>query len=428
MPFPMSPSPPARAAGIAFMAALSVLMAFGPMSTDMYLPALPRMAEVLGSTPARLQLTVSSFLVGFGLGQLIWGPLGDRFGRKVPVVGGICLYLVATVGCAVGTSLAEVVVWRVLQALGACAGPVLARAMVRDVYGREQGARALSTLMLVMSVAPLIAPLLGGQMLLWFDWRAIFWLQAGFGALALLSVTRLKDTLPVASRATLHPHHVLHAYLDMLTSRRFLLPALTGGFFYVGVFSYVAGTPFAYVVYHHVAPELYGLLFAIGICGMTAMNVVNRAMVPRYGSERMQQIGSIVALLSGAATALTASTDWGGLPGLVAPLLVYIAMLGLISANALSGAMAAFPQRAGAASALAGCLQFCFGAFGSAIVAWLADGTPGPMGWVIAVSGVLTCVSTLLLRPRGPVPAEPAARATETVRAAEESGRAAPAP
>jgi DHA1 family bicyclomycin/chloramphenicol resistance-like MFS transporter len=155
------------------------------------------------------------------------------------------------------------------------------------------------------------------------------------------------------------------------------------------------------------------------------MNVVNRAMVPRFGSERMLRIGSVIALLSGTAAAVTASTDLGGLAGLVVPLLAYIAMLGLISANSLSGAMAAFPQRAGAASALAGSLQFCFGALGSAIVSSLANGTPAPMGWVIGGSSALTCASALLLRSRSPVPIEPRNAAASP---ASEPGKAASAP
>lgn len=406
----MSSTAPVRATGFAFMAALSVLMAFGPISTDMYLPAMPRMAQALGVSPSQVQLTLSSFLIGFGVGQLLWGPLGDRYGRRGPMMAGIALYLIATAGCALGTSLTELIVWRTLQALGASTGPVLARAMVRDTHDREEGARALSTLMLVMAVAPLLAPLLGGQVLLWLDWQAIFWMQAGFGIVALVAVLQLKETLPRDQRATAHPRHVAHAYIEMMTARRFLLPALPGAFFYAGAFSYIAGTPFAFVVYHHVPAELYGLLFAIGICGMSALNAVNRALVPRYGSQRILRAGSIAAAVAGVATAFAAFTGYGGLTGLAVPVLAYVSMLGLISANALAGAMANYPQRAGAASALAGAMQFGFGALATTLLTALADGTPWPMGMMIGLSGAAACISALLLRGKTDAPTAEAPR------------------
>ncbi len=392
-----SAAPPRGAAAARLLIVLSLLMAFGPMSTDMYLPALPAMAASLHATDAQLQWTLSSFLVGFGLGQLIWGPVGDRFGRRIPVLAAILLYLAATLGCVLAGNVHQMIFWRGLQALAACAGPVLARAVVRDVYGREQAARALSLLMLVMGVAPLLAPSLGGQALIWFGWRAIFWTQMGFGVLAMAGALLLKETLAPAMRASLRLPDVLFGYAEMLCTRRFLGSALAGGFFYGGCFAFLAGSPFAYVDYHHVPAELYGLLFAVNIAGMMALNVVNRRLVLRLGSERLLLLGTAVAAAGAVVLAVTGRTGIGGLAGLVVPAFFYISMLGLVSANSMAVALAAFPHRAGSASALAGGMQFGFGAVTSAVLGLLADGTPWPMTALMAFCGLVALGAALVL-------------------------------
>jgi DHA1 family bicyclomycin/chloramphenicol resistance-like MFS transporter len=391
-------APPEDAAAARLLLILSLLMAFGPMSTDMYLPALPAMATALHASDAQLQWTLSSFLVGFGLGQLVWGPIGDRFGRRIPVLAAVLLYLVATLGCVLAASVHQMIFWRCLQALAACAGPVLARAMVRDVYGRERAARALSLLMLVMGVAPLLAPSIGGQALLWFGWRAVFWTQMGFGVAALIGALFLRETLAPPMRASLKLPDVLFGYAGMLAHRRFLGAALAGAFFYAGCFAFLAGSPFAYVDYHHVPAELYGLLFAINIAGMMALNVVNRRLVMRLGPERLLLLGICISAAGGVVLAIAGRTGIGGLAGLVVPIFFYISMLGLVSANAMAVALSAFPHRAGSASALAGGLQFGFGAISSIILGLVNDGTPWPMTAIMAVSGLLALATALLLR------------------------------
>lgn len=395
---PASSAPPEGAAAARLLLVLSLLMAFGPMSTDMYLPALPAMASALHASDAQLQWTLSSFLVGFGLGQLIWGPLGDRYGRRIPVMAAVLLYLAATLGCVLAANVHQMIFWRCLQALAACAGPVLARAMVRDVYGRERAARALSLLMLVMGVAPLLAPSIGGQALIWFGWRAVFWTQMGFGVAALIGALFLKETLAPAMRASLRLPDVLFGYAEMLTAPRFLGAALAGGFFYAGCFAYLAGSPFAYVDYYQVPAELYGLLFAINIAGMMALNVVNRRLVMRLGSERLLLCGIGISAAGGLVLALAGRTGFGGLAGLVVPVFFYISMLGLVSANAMALALSAFPHRAGSASALAGAMQFGFGAVSSVILGLLNDGTPWPMTAIMALSGLMALGAALLLR------------------------------
>ncbi|EHL97866.1 drug resistance transporter, Bcr/CflA subfamily [Acetobacteraceae bacterium AT-5844] len=338
--------------------ALSTLMAFGAMSTDMYLPALPALQASLNTTPARVQQTLSLFLVGFALAQLFWGPLGDRFGRRGPIMAGVGMFLVGTVGCALSTSAEQMLFWRLLQATGACAGPVLARAMVRDLYGREKSAQILSVLMLVMGVAPLVAPILGGQVLLLWSWRAIFWVLLGFGLVALFAAFTLKETLPADKRTALGLRNLTFTYLGLLRDRRFLGYALTGGCFYGGIYTYLAGSPFAYIEYHHVPAAAYGFIFAVNICGMMAMNMVNSRLVTRFSTDTLFRTGIALAALSGIVLAINARLGLFGLVGLAAPLFVFVSMLGLIVANSVAGAMAAYPRKAGAASALLGTLHY----------------------------------------------------------------------
>ena len=377
--------------------ALSTLMAFGAMSTDMYLPALPALQEALHTTPARIQQTLSFFLVGFALAQLAWGPLGDRFGRRLPIMAGVGLFLVGTAGCALAGTAEQMLFWRLVQATGACAGPVLARAMVRDLYGREKSAQILSVLMLVMGVAPLVAPIIGGQVLLWWDRRGIFWVLLGFGLLALFAAFSLKETLPADKRAPLGLRGLTFTYLALLRDRRFLGYALTGGCFYGGIYTYLAGSPFAYIEYHHVPAAAYGLIFAVNICGMMAMNMVNSRLVTRFGTDTLFRAGIIGAALSGVVLAVNARLGLFGLAGLAAPLFVYVSMLGLIVANSVAGAMAAYPRKAGAASALLGTLHYGLGGVFSFMLGLLADGTPWPMGMLVGALGLAGLASALLL-------------------------------
>ncbi|KAF1043383.1 MAG: Bicyclomycin resistance protein [Herbaspirillum frisingense] len=382
---------------------LSALMAFASISTDVYLPALPAMALALHAGHGAMELTISSYLIGFSLGQLAWGPISDRFGRRLPVAVGLVLFIIGSVGCALTDSVGAMIAWRVLQAAGACANVVLARAMVRDLYAGPQAARMMSTLMTVAAVAPLIGPAMGSLILQAASWRAIFWTLAGIGALTLLALRRLPETLPAQRR---NPHALngaLSIYASLLGQRRILAYMGTGGFFYGGIYAYVAGTPAAYISYHHMSPQAYGVLFSLGIVGIMATNQVSSRLVLKLGSDRLMRIGALCAAGSGLVLALTAGVDIGGVAGLAAPLFVYVGANGLIVANAIAGALTGYGERAGAVSALVGAAHYGTGILGSALVGLLADGTPWPMGLIIALCGVGTAVSALSV-PRKALP------------------------
>jgi DHA1 family bicyclomycin/chloramphenicol resistance-like MFS transporter len=330
-------------------------------------------------------LTISGYLVGFSTGQLVWGPIGDRFGRRGPVAIGLVLFVIGSAGCALSGSVWQMVFWRVVQALGACAGVVLARAMVRDLYERDRAAKVLSTLMTVMAVAPLVGPSIGGQILVLAGWRAIFWTLVGFGLATLAALFTLPETLPIERRNHEGLARAFAAYGRLLKGRVLLGYIGVGGFLYGAMFAYVSGSPFAYIDYYHVPARFYGLLFAVGIVGIMIANVLNARLVARIGSDRLMRWGSAVAAIAGVTLAVTAWTGWGGLLGLVAPVFVLISTAGFVVANAIIGALGCAPSRAGAVSALVGAAQYGAGMIASALVGAFGDGTPWPMGWVVAL-------------------------------------------
>jgi DHA1 family bicyclomycin/chloramphenicol resistance-like MFS transporter len=372
-------------------------MGFGSISTDLYLPAMPAIGQALGTSAGAVEWTISGYLIGFSLGQLLWGPISDRFGRKVPVAIGLVLFALGSAGCALAGSVWALVGCRIVQAIGACAGVVLARAMVRDLYEGDRAARMLSTLMTIMAVAPLLGPIVGGQILALAGWRWIFWTLVCVGLLTLAALFTLPETLRAENRNHEPLGRAVARYGALLRQRQLLGYAVSGGFFYGGIFAYIAGTPFAFISYYHVQPQAYGFLFAIGIAGIMLANLLNRSLVTRFGSDRLLRAGAAGAALTGAVAALDARFGWGGLIGLVMPLLLYVSMSGLIVANSVAGALAAFPGQAGTVSALVGATHYGAGVLGAAMVGWFAEGTPWPMGWVIGLSGIGSFVVAMLL-------------------------------
>ncbi|MEC8035990.1 MAG: multidrug effflux MFS transporter [Pseudomonadota bacterium] len=379
------------------MALLATLMGFGSISTDLYLPAMPAMARELGAANGALEFTISGYLIGFSLGQLLWGALSDKIGRRLPIAIGILLFIIGSAGCALSDSAAQVIGWRVVQAVGACAGVVLSRAMVRDLFARDRAAQMLSTLIVIMAVAPLIGPLLGGQVLRIASWHWIFWLLVGIGGVTLAALFTVPETLRPEERDPDAIRHALSRYSQLLTDRRILAYAGVGGFFYAGAFAYIAGSPFAYISYYHVPASLYGLLFGAAILGIMIANMVNSRLVARFGSDRLLVLGAALAALAGLLATVAAWTGWGGLAGLAIPLLLFSALNGLIVANSLAGALSAWPDRAGAASALVGAIHYGSGIIGSALVGLFADGTPWGLGLTVGLAGIGALACTRLL-------------------------------
>ena len=383
---------------------LCVLMAFSSISTDIYLPALPTMAEALHAGTGAMEYTISGYLIGFSLGQFFWGPLSDRIGRRRPIAVGLLLYVVGSIGCAVSHGVEGMIAWRAVQAIGACASVTLARAIVRDLYVGRRAAQMMSTLMIVTALAPMLGPTVGGLIIAFAQWRAIFWMLAVVGLLTLAALYTLPETLPVERRLREPLVRAFGTYGWLLRQRRLLGYAGVVGFLYGGIFAYVAGTPFAYITYHHVLPQHYGLLFALGSVGIMGMNVVNVRLVPRFGGDRLLRAGAAGAFVTGLATAVAARTGWGGLTGLVVPICLFVSCIGLIAANCITGALNLFPEVSGSVSALIGASQFGVGIVGSALVGALADGTPWPLGALVALFGTAAMACALLLVSRDEAP------------------------
>jgi DHA1 family bicyclomycin/chloramphenicol resistance-like MFS transporter len=372
------------------MLALGALTAMAPMATDMYLPGLPALADDLAISPTRAQLTLSAFFFGFGGGQLFYGPIADRFGRRVPLIVGLVLFTGASLGCALAHSVDTLIVLRFLQALGGGAGPVLARASVRDLYGGgDRAARVLSTMVLIMGAAPLFAPLLGGQLLLVGGWRAIFLALSAFGAVCLVAVLLvLGETLPFDQRLRISAVGMIRSYGLLIANRRYLGFALAAASITAGLFAYLTGSPFVFIKLYGVPAEHFGFLFAINVAGLLLGASINRRLVMRVGAHRLLSYALTAAAVAGLSLLAVALIGRGGLIALFVPLWCYISCMGFIGANAMACGLSLFPERAGTASALTGTLQFSIGALSGALVGLFNDGTALPMAAMIALAGV----------------------------------------
>ncbi len=377
---------------------LSLLMSFSSVSTDLYLPAMPVISQDLQAFSGGVELTISAFLIGFSSGQLLWGPLGDRYGRKMPIFAGLILFVLGAAGCAMSETIYQMIGWRIVQALGACAGPVLARAMIRDLYGREKSAQMLSTLVLIMGIAPLIGPLVGGQILAVSSWHAIFWTLVLVGCISIIALFTVPETLTGEKRTQEPLSAAFRDYFIQLRNPVLLGYVASGAFFYVGIYAFVAGSPFAYIDYYHLDTQAYGLLFGANIIGIMGVNLVNSRLVMKLGVDRLFYIGTWLSAVAGVMLAVNAWSGWGGVAGLAVPIFVFTSMNGLIVANSVAGALDTAPHKAGTTSSLIGAMHYGSGVISAAILGLLTDGTPWTMGLLVGIAGVGSLVSATLLR------------------------------
>jgi DHA1 family bicyclomycin/chloramphenicol resistance-like MFS transporter len=375
---------------------LGLLAAFGPLSIDMYLPALPEIGRELRGDPAA---TLAVFFAGMAAGQLVHGPLADRFGRRLPLLAAVALYTLASGGCALAATMGELSALRLLQALGACAGMVVARAVVRDLADQVDPMRLMARLMLVMGVAPILAPLAGGWVAAAFGWRAIFWALALVGALAFLVVALfLPDTLPRERRRRVPPAAVLRDYAGLLADARFVASALPGAAAISGLFAFIAGSPGVFIGLFGVAPERFGIFFGAGAAGVIAASLLAGRLAPRLGRERLFGASLLVLALTALPVVAAAAAGIGFWP-FWAALLVHLAALGAVLPLSSVLAVQPFPRMAGTASALFGAMQFSLGALAGALLAALPAGAL-PMAAVMAGCAWVALGSRMALRAR----------------------------
>lgn len=389
---------PAVRAPLSLILVLGGLAAFAPLSIDMYLPAFPAIAAELGVSAGQVQYTLAAYFLGMALGQAFHGPLADRFGRKPPLYAGLALYLAASVGCALAGDVATFTVLRFLQALGGCVCMVVPMAMVRDRFDPQTSARVLSRLVLVMGLAPMLAPLLGSAVLAAAGWRMLFWILAGCGAVGLLAaLLALPESLPPERRRDTSPLKAVRTYAGLARDRRFLGHALATGCATAGMFAYIAASPFVLIELHGLSTQAYGLVFGANALGLVAAAQLNHRLLRDHAASTLLRSALTVAAMAGtgvlAVALLTPAWPALALPGTLLGLFVYVASLGFVGSNAAAGALAHQGHQAGSASALMGTLQFTLASASGAAVGLMNDGSARPMGLAMAMAGGLALLA-----------------------------------
>ena len=377
---------------------LGALSAFGPLAIDFYLPGFPAMATAFATDETQIQLTLAVYFLGLSIGQLIYGPIADRFGRRIPLLVGVGLFTVASLACALAPSLEWLIAARFVQALGGCAGMVLSRAIVSDKCDAVGAAKVFSQLMLVMGLAPILAPMLGGLLVNLYGWQSIFIVLTVFSALAALAVALgLPESLP--DNVPRQPlSGALRQYGRLLKDREFLGHALTGGIAMAGMFAYIAGSPFVFIKLYDVPAEHYGWLFGSNAAGFILVAQINARLLANRGPAFLLARTIWIYLAAGVVLLGVSALHTQQLWPLLIPLFVCIASLGCIIPNASACAMSGQGARAGSASAMLGCLQFSVAAGAASLVGVLHNGTAMPMAMVITLCGVLAVVLAMATR------------------------------
>jgi DHA1 family bicyclomycin/chloramphenicol resistance-like MFS transporter len=387
-------APPRPRTPWAAVVMLGALAGFAPMSLDLYLPSLPQIGERLHATAGQTQGTVAAFVFGMAVGQLFYGPASDRLGRRPPLLLGIGIFIAASVVCALATNIETLLAARFVQALGGCAGSVVSRAIVRDRFGAEETARMLSLMMLIMGVAPILAPLLGGVLVTYFDWRACFWVLAASGlAVGAATFLRLPESRSRETQAQAGTESPIQAYVALLKNRRVLGYAMVSAFNGAMFFTYLSNAADLIIRQYGVSPAHFGWVFGANAVGVIGGSQVNRYLLRRLTYDQVLTRATIVSAVLGLLLLAVALTGVGG-PLAVLPILFgLLSTYGFIQGNAMAGALNADPLRAGAASSLLGAGSFAMGAVAASVSAVLADGTPRPLAFVMFSAQALSALA-----------------------------------
>lgn len=377
---------------------LAAMTALGPLATSMYLPAFPAMTRAFGVGADQIQLTLSVYMIGLAVAQLVSGPLADRFGRKPLLLTGMALFALGSLGCMLAETITTLLAYRFLQAFGAAAGMVLSQAVVRDTFAPSDAARMLAYMGSTAALAPAVAPLVGGALLVQFGWPAIFAVLMAYAALtlAVVSVT-LPESLPPERRQPLHPRVVLTNYRTVIGNRNFLGHALAVSLMFAGHYGFMSGAPFVLIELFGVPEAQFGWYFMFVVGAFITGSLAGARLLPRCGARRLVIAGSALLALAGALMVSLALLGAGSPAALIGPQLVYAIGAGLIMPQLIAGALMPFHHMAGTAAALLGFIQMGAAGVTSALVGRLYDGTALPMAAIITLAGAGALTVYLLL-------------------------------
>ncbi|WP_334164492.1 Bcr/CflA family multidrug efflux MFS transporter [Phenylobacterium sp.] len=387
---------PSRPAGTPWglVVLLGSLTAMGPLAIDMYLPSLPAIGQDLSASASQTQATVAAFLAGMAIGQLFYGPASDRLGRKPPILLGTAIFAAASAACALAGTAEQLILARFVQALGACAGGVVSRAVVRDRFDHTETARMLSLMMLIMGLAPILAPLLGGALLALGGWRTIFWFMAAFGVLVgLAAFFRMEESRSEETSAQARSESPLRAYLALLRQPRLVGYGLAGALNGATLFTYISSSPELLIEIYEVPAAQFGWVFGLNAAGIIGANQVNRLLLRRATPDEVLSRASLVAVGMAVLLALAAVTGLGERWTVLPLLFGLLATYGFMQGNTMAGALNVDPRRSGSISALLGAASFGVGALASAAAGVLHDGTPRPMALVMLATLVGSAVA-----------------------------------
>jgi DHA1 family bicyclomycin/chloramphenicol resistance-like MFS transporter len=363
---------------------LGLLAMLMPLSIDMYLPALPVISAQFGVPAGSAQMTLSTYILGFALGQLFYGPMADSLGRKPVILGGTLVFAVAAVACALAQTIDHLIIMRFFHGLAAAAASVVINALMRDIYPKEEFSRMMSFVMLVTTIAPLVAPMAGGAVLVWFSWHMIFWILALAALLASAMIFFFIDeTLPVERRQKFHIRTTIGNFASLFRHKRVLSYMLASGFSFAGMFSFLSAGPFVYIELNHVSPQHFGYYFALNIVFLFIMTIINSRFVRRVGALNMFRAGLWIQFVM--AVWLVVSAFMGvGFWALVVGVAAFVGCVAMVSSNAMAVILDEFPHMAGTASSLAGTFRFGIGAIVGALLAMATFSTAWPMLWAMA--------------------------------------------
>jgi DHA1 family bicyclomycin/chloramphenicol resistance-like MFS transporter len=378
---------------------MGALTAIGPLSIDMYLPAFPAIANELGAHSSEVERTLAAYLLGMAGAQLIYGPLADRFGRKPPLYGALILYILASAGCALAPNVEFLTVSRIFQAMGGAAGMVIPRAVVRDHYNTQEAARALSMLMLMMGIAPILAPVLGAQILTWVGWRGIFVTITLCGVVLLWTLSKVMvESLSPERQIKLSWRNILNTYAGLLMHRRFLAFALSGGLATATMFSYIVGSPRLFIEHFGVPPHTYGLLFGLNAASLIIGSQVSARLLKKHSPMKILPwaLGGLMA--AGLFALFLALTDLATLQTVMICLLVFMFCYGFVGPNSAALALADQGHQLGSASAMMGTLSISCGALAGFLVSLMHLTGPIPLAIMMASGTTLACLTGAIAR------------------------------